>query len=209
MDLVNSQRCPKPGPEGVANFRTSLFNQEPENKTKPTKEFVPLYVANPTEVYPPLLTKDLVEAYLWFDYSDCESWLVRSQAAGNSHSAEIVQVIATQNRNELSGEIISNSLPMIPTSKFTEILGFEVSVYTGIFLNRATETVWSLFIQSSKLMVDVPNFSFQLSPLSPTIFRPVNPAINLEFEFEKSNQNDSFLMHIYAKGIKRATFDAL
>jgi len=28
LDLVNSQRCPKPGPEGVANFRTSLIEDK-------------------------------------------------------------------------------------------------------------------------------------------------------------------------------------
>jgi len=98
---------------------------------------------------------------------------------------------------------------MSPSPKLSEIPGLEVSTYTEIFLNRVTGTVWTLFIQSSNLIIDVPNFSFQLSPFSPTRFRPVNPAVNLEFEFEQPNQNNSSLMHIYAKGIKRATFDAL
>lgn len=112
-------------------YAIQVFNQEPENKANPNKEFVPLYVANPSEIYPPPLTKDLVEAHLWFDYRDCESWLVRSQAAGNFHLGEIVQVIAGQNSNELSGKILSNPLPMSPTSQFIELPGLKVSAYTG------------------------------------------------------------------------------
>jgi len=34
LDLVNSQRCPKPGPEGVANFRTSLLHNDLKNAKK-------------------------------------------------------------------------------------------------------------------------------------------------------------------------------
>lgn len=97
---------------------------------------------------------------------------------------------------------------MSSSPKFIELPEIEVSALTGIYLNPATGAVWELFIQDGKLMVDVPNFSFQISPLSKTKFRPVNTQVNLEIEFEKHYQNNSLLMHLYAKGIKRANFES-
>lgn len=55
-------------------------------------------------------------------------------------------------------------------------------------------------------MVEVHNFSFQISPSSNTRFRPLNTLINLEIKFEKLSKDKTLCMHIYAKGIKRATF---
>jgi hypothetical protein len=100
---------------------------------------------------------------------------------------------------------------MSSSPNFIELPGIEVSALTGVYLNPATGAVWELFIQDGKLLVDVPNCSFQMAPSSPTIFRPVNTLVNLEFEFEKPHPhpNHPRLMHIYAKGIRRATFEAL
>jgi hypothetical protein len=77
------------------------------------------------------------------------------------------------------------------------------------FLNPVTKAVWKLDIKDEKLIINVPNFSFQITPLSTSKFRPVNTSINIEIEFAKHEQNDILLMHLYAKGIKRATFEAL
>jgi len=111
----------------------------------------------------------------------------------------------------LVNEILSPSLtPMSSDSKSLFDLSEKgISAATGLFLNPVTEAVWSLSIKDKKLTIDVPNFSFQLSPLNSTKFRPVDPSINLEFEFETPSQSHSCLMHIYAKGIKRASFQAL
>ena len=51
--------------------------------------------------------------------------------------------------------------------------------------------------------------SFQIFPFSLNKFIPVNTLVNLEIEFEKHGQNDPLLIHLYAKGIKRATFETL
>ncbi|MBV9388061.1 MAG: hypothetical protein JOZ78_16695 [Chroococcidiopsidaceae cyanobacterium CP_BM_ER_R8_30] len=85
----------------------------------------------------------------------------------------------------------------------------EVLGATGLYHNPVTKAVWYLSIEDRRLTINVPNFSFQLSPLSAAKFRPVDPSINLEFEFETSNQGQPYLLHIYAKGIKRASFQAL
>lgn len=82
----------------------------------------------------------------------------------------------------------------------------EVKAKTGVFINPKTGNAWELSIQNRKLIVEVPNFSFELSPLSETKYKPVNTSINLEIEFEKQSQHRSLRMHVYAKGIKRATF---
>ena len=82
----------------------------------------------------------------------------------------------------------------------------EVLAKTGVFINPKTGNAWALSIQNRKLIVEVPNFSFELSPLSETKYRPVNTSIELEIEFEKPSQHRSLRMHVYAKGIKRATF---
>lgn len=95
---------------------------------------------------------------------------------------------------------------MNKSSSLIELLNQELEAKTGVFLNPKTGNVWSLHIQSGELMVEVPNFSFQISPRSATKFRPVNTLVNLEFEFEKLSQHNSLRMHVYAKGIKRATF---
>ncbi len=79
---------------------------------------------------------------------------------------------------------------------------------TGIFHNPVTGTDWQLSIKEDKFMVDVPNFNFQLSPISENKFIPVSSEIALEFEFERADSSDHWIMNIYAKGIKRATFKA-
>jgi hypothetical protein len=95
---------------------------------------------------------------------------------------------------------MSNSFSLI------ELIGQELETKTGVFLNPKTGNTWELYIKNKELMVEVPNFSFQISPSSKTRFRPVNTLINLEIEFEKLSQHKTLCMHIYAKGIKRATF---
>jgi type II secretory pathway component PulC len=84
----------------------------------------------------------------------------------------------------------------------------EIEGKTGVFLNPKTGHVWELSIKDGKLIVDVPNYSFQIAPLSNTKFTPLNSQVNIEFEFEKQGQNAPLLMHLYAKGIQRATFEA-
>jgi hypothetical protein len=91
-------------------------------------------------------------------------------------------------------------------NSFIELREQDVKAKTGVFINPKTGNAWELSIQNRKLIVEVPNFSFELSPLSETKYRPVNTLINLEIEFEKPSQYRSLRMHVYAKGIKRATF---
>ena len=95
---------------------------------------------------------------------------------------------------------MSNSFSLI------ELIDQELEAKTGVFLNPKTGNTWELYIQDGKLIIEVPNFSFQISPSSKTRFRPVNPLINLEIEFEKQSFPRVLCMHIYAKGIRRATF---
>jgi hypothetical protein len=87
-----------------------------------------------------------------------------------------------------------------------ETIDRELEAKTGIFINPKTGNAWELYIQEEKLIIEVPNFSFQISPSSLNRFKPVDTLINLEIEFEKQVQTKALQMHIYAKGIKRATF---
>lgn len=91
-------------------------------------------------------------------------------------------------------------------SSLIELIDQELENKTGFFLNPKTRSIWELHIQDSKLIIKVFNFSFQIAPSSNSRFRPVNTLINLEIEFEKLGTFNDLHMHIYAKGIKRATF---
>ncbi|MBA3924473.1 MAG: hypothetical protein H0X31_23330 [Nostocaceae cyanobacterium] len=91
-------------------------------------------------------------------------------------------------------------------SNLIELTDQELETKTGVFLNPKTGNTWELYIQDRELMVEVPNFNFQISPLSATKFKPVNTLVNLEFEFEQPIQQRRLRLHVYAKGIKRATF---
>lgn len=95
---------------------------------------------------------------------------------------------------------------MSNSSSLIELIDQELEAKTGVLLNPKTGDAWKLYIENGKLMVEVPNLRFQISPSGKTRFRPVNTLINLEIEFEKQNQQKTLSMHIYAKGIKRATF---
>ena len=92
------------------------------------------------------------------------------------------------------------------SSSLIELIDQELEVKPSVFLNPQTGNAWSLYMQDEKLMVEVPNFNFQISPLSATKLRPVNTLVNLEFEFEQPIQQRCLRLHVYAKGIKRATF---
>ena len=93
--------------------------------------------------------------------------------------------------------------------KSIELGDFEVSHQAGVFINSVNKTFWELSVKDGQLIVDAPHFSFQIFPLSSTRFKTVNSSINLEIEFEKHDQNKPLLMHLYAKGIKRATFESV
>lgn len=95
---------------------------------------------------------------------------------------------------------------MSRSSSLIKPIARELETKTGVFLNPKTGNTWELYIQDGEMIVEVPNFSFQISPSSKTRFRPVNTLINLEIEFEKPSQHRDLRMHIYAKGIRRATF---
>lgn len=98
---------------------------------------------------------------------------------------------------------------MMTASGFIELPEKEVEAKTGVFHNPATGAMWKLSRQNEKLMVDVPNFSFQIAPLSETKFLPVHALMKIEIEFEKQGHNQPLLMHLYAKGMKRATFETI
>ena len=116
----------------------------------------------------------------------------------------------TPKQRQFIKEILNdNPITMNPNSSLFELPGKEVLGATGLYRNPVTKAVWCLSIEDRRLTINVPNFSFQLSPLSATKFRPVDPSINLEFEFATHNQSPPCLLHIYAKGIKRASFQAL
>ena len=91
-------------------------------------------------------------------------------------------------------------------NSFMQLREQEVKAKTGVFLNPKTGNAWLLYVQDRELIVEVPNFSFQIFPLSDTKYRPVNTLVNLEIEFEKLSHHNSLRLHVYAKGIKRATF---
>ncbi|OWY64039.1 hypothetical protein B7486_49520 [cyanobacterium TDX16] len=115
----------------------------------------------------------------------------------------------TPKQRELVGETLGYPTTMNPVSKSIKLSEKEVSAKTGVFLNPMTGAIWEVSVKEGQLVVAVPNFSFQISPFSPNKFIPVNTLVNLEIEFEKHGQNDPLLMHLYAKGIKRATFETL
>lgn len=95
---------------------------------------------------------------------------------------------------------------MSNSSSLIELIEPKLEAKTGVFLNPKTGNAWEMYSKNGEITVEVPNFSFQISPSSPTRFKPVNTLINLEIEFEKQSQTKSLRMHIYAKGTKRATF---
>lgn len=76
-------------------------------------------------------------------------------------------------------------------------------------INRKTGTIWLLSFRQRELTIDVPNFCFQIHSFSPTQFKPTDPEMRIEIEFEQENQQPNLLMHLYAKGEKRASFEAL
>lgn len=76
-------------------------------------------------------------------------------------------------------------------------------------INRKTGAIWSLTFKQKHLTIDVPNFSFQIYSCSPTQFKPIDPEMKIEIEFDEDYQNQKLLMYLYAKGMKRATFEAL
>jgi hypothetical protein len=110
---------------------------------------------------------------------------------------------------DLVGKNLSHSNFMNSEFEFVRSPHFAMSDDAITFLNRATETAWQLYWDKGKLMINVPNHSFQIFPDNLTRFRPVNSLIELEFEFKQSASNYPCFMHIYAKSIKRATFEAV
>lgn len=91
-------------------------------------------------------------------------------------------------------------------SNLVELIDRQLESKTGAFVNPKTGNTWQVYRKNEQLIIEVPNFSFQIYPFSPTRFKPVNTSMNIEIEFVKQNQPKSLQMDIYTKGIKRATF---
>ncbi|MGL4620131.1 hypothetical protein [Chroococcidiopsis sp.] len=76
-------------------------------------------------------------------------------------------------------------------------------------INRKTGAIWSLALKQKQLTINVPNFNFQIHSFTPTKFKPIDPEMRIEIEFDLDYQNQNLLMHLYAKDTKRATFEAV
>ncbi|MBD2307527.1 hypothetical protein H6G17_18810 [Chroococcidiopsis sp. FACHB-1243] len=76
-------------------------------------------------------------------------------------------------------------------------------------INRKTGAIWLLTFKQKHLTISVPNFSFPIYSCSPTQFKPIDPEMKIDIEFDEDYQNQNLLMHLYTKGLKRATFEAL
>lgn len=83
----------------------------------------------------------------------------------------------------------------------------KLQTMTGEFINRATGTIWKVYIKDAGLMLEVPHFSFLIIPVVGNRFKPANSQVKMEIEFETTDQN--CFMHVYAHGNERATFEAL
>lgn len=93
------------------------------------------------------------------------------------------------------------------TQNDTRLTEQELQTMTGEFLNRVTGNVWKVYVKDAALMVEVPHFNFQLTPLSATRFKPVNSQVKMEVEFQTVAQG--CFMYVYAQGSERATFEAI
>ncbi|MBE9016989.1 hypothetical protein IQ272_12770 [Chroococcidiopsidales cyanobacterium LEGE 13417] len=76
-------------------------------------------------------------------------------------------------------------------------------------INRKTGAIWVLTFKQKHLTISVPNFSFPIYSCSPTQFKPIDPEMKIDIEFDEDERHQNLLMHLYAKGEKRATFEAL
>lgn len=103
--------------------------------------------------------------------------------------------------------------PVCLTIKFVQVENLldnlKIEPETTSLINRKTGAIWSLALKQKRLTIDVPNFSFQIYSCSPSKFRPIDPEMKIDIEFDEDYQNQNLLMHLYAKGLKRATFEAL
>lgn len=103
--------------------------------------------------------------------------------------------------------------PVCLTIKFIQVenlLGnLKIEPEPITLINRKTSTIWSLAFKQNRLTINVPNFDFPIYSFTPTKFRPIDPDMKIEIEFDEDWQNQNLFMHLYAKGMKRATFEAV
>lgn len=93
------------------------------------------------------------------------------------------------------------------TRNDTHLTDQELQTMTGEFLNRDTGNVWKVYVKDADLMVEVPHFNFQLTPLSATRFKPANSQVKMEVEFQTVDQG--CFMYVYVQGSERAIFEAI
>lgn len=91
-----------------------------------------------------------------------------------------------------------------PTLSIMELPQQEISDNSGVFINLETGCVWELVIEGKSMKINSPHLSFEIVPISKTIFKPLSSLIDIEIEFE--NQKPFLVMQIYAKNIWKATF---
>ena len=91
-----------------------------------------------------------------------------------------------------------------PTFTLLELDQQEISVKSSVFINLETGCVWELVIEDTRMRINSPHLSFEIVPISKTIFKPLSPLIDIEIELE--NQTPFLVMQIYAKNIWKATF---
>lgn len=91
-----------------------------------------------------------------------------------------------------------------PTLSLVERPQQEIIDNSGVFINLETGCIWELVIEGKRMKINSPHLSFEIAPISKSVFKPLNPLIDIEIEFE--NQTPFSVMHVYAKNIWKATF---
>jgi len=78
----------------------------------------------------------------------------------------------------------------------------------GAYYNKKRDTVWRIFLEEEKLMVDASYFRFPISPISPTRFLAVEAPVEMELEFVRKLPEEPMVLKVYIEGAEPRNFEA-
>ncbi len=94
-------------------------------------------------------------------------------------------------------------------AKIIDLSESALKAKTGNYYDRDRDVLWTVVFKKDQLQVQAPFTRFKISPVSPTRFIAEDLPFNLEVEFEKNEETQTFVLYAWTEGKKQGMYESI
>lgn len=93
--------------------------------------------------------------------------------------------------------------------KIIKLTELELKTKTGNYYDRERDVLWTVALEKNQLQVRAPFTRFMISPISPSRFIAEEVRFKLEIEFEKQEENQTYVLNAWIEGKKQGMYEPI